>query len=83
MENIISVPGIPNAISVDCKGSLTLTKDYTICIKQCIADRVVAIKDKTIEIPKEYKNFYFDEFHTFHVQIEWKYSTLLNENCLK
>ena len=70
MENIISVPGIPNAISVDCKGSLTLTKDYTICIKQCIADRVVAIKDKTIEIPKEYKNFYFDEFHTFHVQIE-------------
>ena len=67
MENIISVPGIPNAISIDCKGSLTLTKDYTICIKQCIADRVVAIKDKTIEIPNKNTNtfLYFDEFHTF------------------
>ena len=68
MKNIISVPGIANAISVDCKGSLTLTTDYM--YNMHTADRVVAIKDKTNEIPKEYKNFYFDEFHTFHVQIE-------------
>lgn len=52
-----SVPGIPNAISVDCKGSLTLTMNYTICIKLCIAERVGAIKDKTIEIPKKCKYF--------------------------
>ena len=52
-----SVPGIPNTISVDCKGSLTLTMEYTIFLKLCIVDRVVAIKDKTIGIPKEYKYF--------------------------
>ena len=57
MKYIISVPGIPNAICVDCKGSLTLTTDYTVFIKLCIADRVVAIKDKSSEIPKEYKYF--------------------------